>query len=136
MCMWDNGDESYKVYLSEMRTARKPHSCVECQRVINAGEKHSFAKGLYDGVWDCHRTCAHCSVAQKWLIANCGGFLLEGVWEDLEEHIREYPQLRFSLGRLSIARRRRWMRFDDTGLMSLPPVPPTLEEVGIEHGGH
>lgn len=130
--MIDDGDQC-AVYLSFQRRARKSRRCNECAREIQPGETYRHSKGLFEGRWDSYTTCAHCQVAMAWLVENCGGFMHYGVWEDFEEHISEYPQLARALERLRVGRKRRWVRFDKAGLMAVPPVPPTLESVGLGH---
>jgi len=46
--------------LSEcVRTARNPHRCNYCSQTIQKGEKYSFAKLKYDGIYECkcHLKC-------------------------------------------------------------------------------
>ncbi len=132
MCMIDGGEQC-DVYSAFNRRARKERRCDECSRTIGVGETYRASKGLYDGYWSAYVMCGHCEVAASWLAANCGGFMHHGVWEDFEEHITEYPQLARPLERLRVGRKRRWLRFDGSGLMAVPPVPPTLESVGLGH---
>jgi RNase P subunit RPR2 len=131
MCMADYADDQCSIYRAKIQRTRKPRKCDECSRPIAVGERYENAFMVYEGHADTFVTCEHCLVGSRWLVENCGGFLHCGVWEDLEEHISEYPRLAFPLSRLKVARRRMWRRFDGTGLMAVPPVPPTLEAVGL-----
>lgn len=123
MCRVDEADP-WKVFHSERRTARKEHVCDECRRTIAPGETYQYARGmLYDGWnrWDQYKMCAHCLWAAQWLTEQCGGYLFNGVQEELEEHWHEEPLLRSpSLGRRIIGMRRKW-RNPKTG--DLVPVP-------------
>jgi len=118
MVDWGNG---WKVFRTETRQARKPYRCCECRREIAAGETYEYATGILSGeyYWLTMRTCAHCAAGpERWLTRNCGGWLYEGVLEDLEEHRREgegdIPLLRYIIGM-----RRQWRRRDGT-LMAVP----------------
>lgn len=130
MCLIEECDDRYLVYRTkdEVRAA-KPHRCCECGRPIAVGEIYHKAVGLYANHWDTHHTCTHCRVACLWLKSNCGGFLHEGVLEDIEMHADEYPSLRSTLNRLIVGMRRDWRRFDKKGLMAVPRLPPSIGEV-------
>ena len=128
MCMVDYGDAP-KIYRARMQCTRKERRCEECGRTIAVGERYQSAFMVYDGDPSTFATCQHCAVAMKWLAENCGGYMHGAVWEDFEEHISEYPPLGFSLSRLSVARRRDWMRFDGSGLMPIPAVPPSIASI-------
>jgi hypothetical protein len=133
MCMWEYCEDSFAVYRSEFRKARKPHRCCECNRVIETGEEHHYAFGVCDGNSDTYRTCMHCRVACSWLSHECGGFVHLGVLEDLEEHVREYRGQRpvFDLARLVVGMQRQWRRLDAAyrpaheiaPRMALPRIP-------------
>lgn len=133
MCSYGDG-ESYQVYVSDSRKARKPHTCDECRRTINSGEAYLWAKGLFEGKWYVHRVCAHCRVGQRWLIENCGGFIHCYLTEEMEEHIDEYrggqgAAMTFGLARIKKGIERKWQRFDGTGLMRLPTLPMSIEDM-------
>lgn len=132
MCMVDWDHDAPTVSSTHMRVSRKVRRCSECDRSIAVGESYQNCFMVYDSSPDTFTTCAHCVVAMRWLARNCGGYLFEGVWDDIREHISEYPTLRFSLSRLVVGMRSSWMRFDKTGLMAVPKVPQTLEEAGLE----
>lgn len=116
MCMVDLG-EGWKVYRSEHRTARVPFKCCECNRDVDAGERYFFATGIGNGEtkWETYKMCLHCDTyAARWLMAQCGGYLFYGVYEDLLEHRYELgmdePDL--SLGRAIVGMRRKWRKKD------------------------
>jgi len=124
MCMIDSCDEQFTFLDVTDRKARKAHTCAECRRVIQPGETYKRTAAVYDGRWGTWQTCAHCRVAQAWLSRECGGFLQEGVLEDLEEHMDEFwgkdSHRRLEVGRLIVGMRRDWKRFDGAGLMPVP----------------
>ena len=128
MCMYDEDEDSPQVHRNAVRRAAKPHKCCECGRRIAVGEIYRYDFQVYDGFAGSWHTCAHCRVAQEWLVRECGGYLIEGTWEDIAEHVREYAALRFPLGRLMVRRRANWL--DREGhLVPVPPVP----KVSVEH---
>lgn len=131
MCMADYNDDRPTIYRTRNCRTRKPRKCDECGRAVSVGEIYGNSFMVYEGHGSTFVTCAHCIIGQQWLADNCGGFLHGAVWEDLEEHIGEYPTIAFPLSRLKIARQRQWQRFDQTGLMSVPAIPPTLESRGL-----
>lgn len=131
MCMADYSDDQPSFYRAKTCLTRKTRKCAECGRAIAIGERYQNTFMVYAGKGDTFVTCEHCVIGMEWLKENCGGFLHTGVWEDLEEHIQKYRRLAFPLSRLKVARRRHWKRFDGAGLMSIPPIPPTLEMVGL-----
>jgi PHP family Zn ribbon phosphoesterase len=91
MCMVDYSEGSWQVYDAAMIVGRTDHKCSECGRTIKKGERHerTDARDSEFG-WMHFRTCAHCIEARKWLKDYCGGWLHEGVSEDLAEHLEEY----------------------------------------------
>lgn len=113
MCMIDDCDGPFDVYLSEERQARKQWLCDECGAPIPPGTAYRYAKGLFDGRWEQYHTCLVCYTGPcAWLIEQCGGFLHHGVQEDLGEHWHELaglqtPAERRRLGRLIVEMRRR-----------------------------
>jgi hypothetical protein len=135
MCMADYADDRPTVYSAKTFRTRKDRRCDECGRLIKQGERYENAFMVYEGHGSTFVTCEHCKVGAQWLLENCGGYLHNAVWADLEEHIAEYPTLAFELSRLRVGRKRLWQRFDGAGLMAIPPVPRTLEEAGLEKHG-
>jgi hypothetical protein len=114
-----------KFWRETKRRARKDHRCTECRRRIQSGEEYwsSFGVHEYGGAYT-GKTCAHCHVAQEWLMKQCDGFIYEMVREDIEEHVLEFGLVStYSLARLAVGMRRRWTRRDGT-LMEIPEVPP------------
>lgn len=126
MCSID-GDRP-DVYRETTHTARKPHKCIECSRVIAPGERYSSAFMLYEGHPSTFKTCAHCMVGQAWLSENCGGIMHHGLIEEMEEHAQTYPDHKFGFLRIKAGMQRKWSRFDGSGLMRLPPLPVAVGE--------
>lgn len=90
MCMAEDADHC-KASTTTQRKARKQHKCSECRRTIAPGERYEHTSGI-DGEGDPfrHKVCQHCQVATAWLVANCGGWVMTMVAEDLFEHAGEY----------------------------------------------
>lgn len=121
MCSIDDA-EPFAIYDNWIRPARKPHKCDGCGREIAKGEEYQFGKGLLpgDGWWK-EKLCGHCLVSAQWLVAQCGGYSMGGVAEEIHEHAQDYRER--GLYRLTIGTRRKWQRFDGAGLMSVPKMP-------------
>ena len=109
--VWNEGDKK----------ARKPHVCSECRREIAKGETYRRIDALYDGHWTTSRQCQHCRVGADWLSEECGGYLMDGVCEEIHEHAQEYRSL--ALWRLVAGADRKWKRARG-GLMPVPRMPP------------
>jgi hypothetical protein len=125
MCMADGYDPN-RVSRSITRKAIKEHRCAECSRTIAKGEQYHYDSGIdSEGFAFSHKTCAHCHVPAQWLSANCGGYVLCGIQEDLQEHVSEYA--RRDLARLFVAMRRDWRRFRGGGLMPIPKLPRPIK---------
>ena len=124
MCMTDDG-ETYSVYHEREVRARKAHDCNECGRVIAVGETYRHTSGLYEDSWNINKVCAHCTIAAKWLMENCHGYLDGMIEEDIEQHFDEYA--RVDLARLKVGMRRNWQRFKGVGLMPIPKLPRPIK---------
>lgn len=122
MCMVDGADDRCNILRDENRKARKVHLCSECARKIQPGETYNLQVAQWEGTVDDYKTCQHCEVAKRWLTQECGGYLYQGVEEDISEHASEYRNI--GLWRLVVGFRRNWGRFDGQGLMALPKMPP------------
>jgi hypothetical protein len=107
---------------SEVRRTRKQRQCDECGRQILVGEKYQRSTWKGDG-FQVGEACEHCTAAGTWLLAHCGYEMSGGLHDELLEHVGEgYTEDR--LGRLVVGMRRKWQRFDRTGLMPVPPMIP------------
>lgn len=89
MCMLDYCDPC-DVFNCAERRAIKPHRCGDCSRQIERFERYRHYSFLSDGSWSHTNLCAHCYAAAEWLRANCGGYVLEAIKDDLREHLDEY----------------------------------------------
>ncbi len=88
MCMIDACDIN-EFYHARNPTARKEHTCDECGRTIEVGEKYESVVAKSDGqLWSC-KTCRHCVAVREWLREVCGGWVHHAVLEDLHEHLHE-----------------------------------------------
>jgi len=126
MCRIDDLDERSAVHNEKQTRARKAHACSECARQIAPGETYLRLRSLFDGSWSSFAICAHCTVAQAWLVRECGGYIYTQVHEEIVEHFQEYDRpaqrtLRFWLGRVATGMKRGWRRRDGQ-LMSVPAL--------------
>lgn len=119
MCRIDGADD-WDFYAGEVkRKARKEHKCGECRRTIARGESYTYAYGVMDKRSQTYHTCAHCKAAAEWLQVACGGWLFEGILEELQEHWDEEYELRsWTLARLIVGMRRKWK----DGAMPVPEL--------------
>ena len=63
MCDCDN---SPRAYWERPRTARKPHRCCECWRVIEPGETYRYISGIWDHGPDHFKQCHECADFCGW----------------------------------------------------------------------
>lgn len=124
--MIDGCDDYVNVLSTRHSIARKPHKCFECYRIIDSGELYLTENGLFDGEFVKYVTCPQCLIVRHWLKKECGGFLYEGIGEDLEQHMQEYSinsTIRFALGRLVIGMRSKWEN------RKMPKLPLTSHDL-------
>lgn len=84
MCCCDY--ERATLYECRMVVGRKPHTCVECLRVIERGERHEYVKGLWSGEFATHRTCEQCIEVRKAIAVECYAFSMMMDHIDPVEH--------------------------------------------------
>lgn len=125
MCMVEGADD----YVEHQHTvfvkcARKEHHCAECGRIIAKGERYRRDEAVMEGSWYTYHTCEHCQIACNWLAEQCGGYLWQGVLEDIQEHVSVYRIAR--LCRIEIGMKRGWKKFNGTGLMPIPAMPKVV----------
>jgi hypothetical protein len=121
------GCDPWDLYHAEQRTARKPHKCTECGRVISKGERYHYASGLAEGRFDTFKMCEHCDAASDWLTEVCNGYIYGDIGEELEEHWEEDTTFRSrELAEAIIGRKWAW-RYPHSG--RLMPVPRRLKLV-------
>jgi hypothetical protein len=105
-------------YCSRMVKAKKNHTCQECDRLINIGEKYQYVSGKWGGIISTFKTCSHCVVAQEWMIKNCGYWEHGNLHDEIIEHACDYEKM--ELYRLAVGMRRSWKKFKSNELMSIP----------------
>lgn len=71
----------------QMRKARKQHKCEECHDVIDVGETYEYVSGNSDGRLWTAKTCEHCAIQRKELLAQTGRTCF--YYGDLQEMLRE-----------------------------------------------
>lgn len=84
MCM--DFDEHATVLHSRQQTARKPHRCGECGRIIQPGERYTDERLVWDSTARTLKTCPHCIVARDYLGRECSGWVYTAVEEDISSH--------------------------------------------------
>lgn len=122
MCMIDHADQ-ITVLSDGILTARKPHRCGECHRVIEPGERYLRTTGVFDG-FATYKTCLQCVAVREWLSQVCSGWIYTQVGEDLAEHF--YEGYGMWLGRAVIGMRNHWRKRDGSLMqpMKLPEKMP------------
>lgn len=123
MCAIDGADPCEISSVTHPK-ARKIHRCGECGRSIMPGEVYHSCFMVMEGCASTFKVCAHCQTATKWLAQNCGGWLYEGVLEEIVEHAQEYPYLAEPLLKLAEGMRSKW---NGLSVFELPP-PITVAE--------
>lgn len=124
MCAIDDCDRCDVWDVTQHRAA-KPHECTECRRTIAKGEHYRRIGWSFEGSWGTMRLCTHCQIGADWLLAECGGFMADGVLEEIREHAEEYR--RASLWKIVVGASKRWAKFGGSGLMPVPAMPPLSE---------
>lgn len=139
MCMIDGADGYNEFSSTSTHRARKQHKCDECHRVISSGETYVYHTWKGDGEFGTAKTCQHCKIACDWLSENCGGYLVFGIYEDIQEHVSEYRGQAACVSRLKrieVGMSRKWTirRGPRKGqLMPLPQLPAKLEPKHAHH---
>ncbi len=117
--------DGYSVVLHDRhQKARKEHKCSECNRTICIGEVYNVMRTVFDGAADSYKTCEHCQVVKRWLQKECGGYLFQGVFEDIDQHRQE--GYGFGVVRLTAGMRDKWTRKDGR-LWPIPKLPKVTE---------
>ncbi len=129
MCMADYSDGVSVVLHDRDQKARKPHQCSECNRIIEIGEHYNVQRCVFDGEANSYKTCEHCQVVKSWLTKECGGYLYQGVYEDIDQHRLE--GYGFGVIRLAEGMGRKWKRKNGK-LWPIPKMPKLTEY----HHGH
>ncbi len=129
MCRADGGETPTVWTTKAVKAARKPHICDECRRTIEAGEPYRYAFMIWEGDPTETHTCEQCNVGCRWLVENCGGWVVGEVAEELAEHAEEYPDIAPPLLVLVSGMKARW-RDADGFQMAVPEMPPSFQ---LEH---
>jgi hypothetical protein len=79
-------DDSAEVLSAKWITARKRHSCQECNRLILTGEEYFKEVEKYEGEITTHKTCRDCMSLRNHL---CGDFFWGEIRDMIEEAIFE-----------------------------------------------
>jgi hypothetical protein len=79
---WDGYND---FYTEAWHRAVKPHTCIECARVIAPRESYHKASGKNDGDFFTEKTCAECAEIRKAFC--CGGFVFGYLWESIREQL-------------------------------------------------
>jgi hypothetical protein len=124
--MIDSAEGRCTVLHSTDRKARKEHRCTECYRVIPVGEIYLNEGCLWDGRKDTYKICSHCQVVRNWLSAECGGWLYEGVREDIYEHAFEGNYGKGVI-MLSVGMGRQWKK-KNGDMWRVPSLPKTTHQ--------
>lgn len=88
-------------YHAEIRRARKPHRCSECNGAIMVGERYEHVLGKWDGYVDTFNTCERCHDIYQWtknnvpcvckthgnMIEDCKLAVEEAVWRARDETV-------------------------------------------------
>lgn len=125
MCAIDDCDERVEVLQEKDRVGRKDHRCSECYRPILKGETYHYEFGKLEGEPVTFRTCQHCMVAREWLRKNCGGWIYEGVIQEIVDHAVEYPGLSDPLSHIAAGAKQKWISIGGT-LLPIPEMPPAI----------
>ena len=84
-CIYVDGGDGPEFYTERDITARKEHTCYECGRIINKGERYERVSGKWYGRMDTFKTCIDCQSVRRELF--CDGWAYGGIWEDVCQHI-------------------------------------------------
>lgn len=59
------------VFNQKVVRARKQHECCECRMPIYPGEEYERVEGLWDGGWDCYKSCLSCAGWREVVYTKC-----------------------------------------------------------------
>lgn len=68
-------------------TARKPHTCSECSRLIPRGEEYRREVYVFEGSLFTHKYCEDCLSVRQVFFNN--GWIYYTLWDDMITHIYE-----------------------------------------------
>ena len=84
VCIGVEPDGTCDFFVQEIRKARKPHRCCECNKEIQIGERYEHARGKFYGeMWNSD-TCLICAeIAEAFY---CNGRMFGGeLWQDMDD---------------------------------------------------
>lgn len=125
MCMYEGSDPATLLH-SRAQKARKEHKCSECHRSIMPGEKYLAERFVFEGSASSLKVCRHCQVVRDWLTKECGGYVYEGLAEDIHEHAQESYGIGVKM--LAVGIWKKWQRKDGK-LWPIPSCPKTTHEL-------
>lgn len=85
VCIDHAYDYENDFYSEKIVTARKPHKCCECRRVITVSARYELASGKCDGRIFSATTCLLCSEIRDAFV--CGSFQFGKLWESIDDNI-------------------------------------------------
>ena len=86
-CIYVDSDNRPEFYSERRPFARKEHTCYECGRKIEIGEKYENVAGKWGDGFSNYKTCIDClSIRDQFF---CQGFFYGELCNDLWEHISE-----------------------------------------------
>jgi hypothetical protein len=90
VCIGGFDGESAEFCNTEIRTARKAHKCVECNEVIQPGQKYENCAGKWEGDFDTFKTCMICVHIRQGLTCD-GTWTFSQMWEEIEDYV--FPKM-------------------------------------------
>lgn len=95
MSCYCGGDYSWEVVSNIWCVARKDHKCIECDKVINKGEKYlkTIGKDTWNGRLGHYPSCELCGRIRTDLIENNGYCIIYGqLWNFIENELESYKE--------------------------------------------
>lgn len=88
VCLYGDDDFDNEFFSQIVRRAVKPHSCCECGRTIEPGERYETSSGKSDGsVWT-YATCSTCQEIREGFYCE-GGHAFGTLWEMMADQAFE-----------------------------------------------
>ena len=85
---WDGNDgPDCEFHSAAIRTARKPHGCGECGRIIEPGERYEKAVGKWDGDFCTETTCADCLSLRQTFFCS---WMYQNLWDEFENWLNDW----------------------------------------------
>jgi hypothetical protein len=94
-CPFGSDDfEGPSCYSECTRTARKEHTCDECEAKIRPGEQYNYESGVWDGRPSSYKTCLPCIDIRHHFLSKCNGnsWTYQTLWSDLQENF--FPDMK------------------------------------------